>query len=456
MKPKKIFTLVLLSTLVFSAGFGCKQNVLNKEQFKPITLEYWGVWDTPEQMSKVISAYQATHPTIKVNYRNFRYDEYEAKLLAAAWDNRVPDIFMIPSTDLKKYQAKLSSMPKVVKIPITQIQGTIKKEAITTLQTVNSLSLQDVKEKFVQVVNDDVVVDNKIYGLPYSVDTLVTFYNSDLLTKAGIPEPMKDLDELVEQVEKSGLAKIGTNNQIYQAGVALGGADNIPRFFDILSALWMENDVKMQGNDFNPLQDKTSAQRFADVLTFYTYFADPTKAVYSWTADLPNAFELFAQGKLAYFFGYSYHADELRKRGLQFNWDLENFPQTRGAEGTKYYANYWLNVVAKNSANQDAAWNFVQSVTTDPGLVSQYLEPNNKPTALRALVKKQLENDQVRVFASQVLTADNWYAGYNATLAETYLAEFIKSYFKKEIQLDAKGLDFLVKRLNQTYSKPNE
>src|SRR3989339_1187542 len=143
MKPNKIFIVVLLSTLVFSAGFGCKQNVLNKEQFKPITLEYWGVWDTPEQMSKVISAYQATHPTIKVNYRNFRYDEYEAKLLAAAWDNRVPDIFMIPSTDLKKYQAKLSSMPKVVKIPITQIQGTIKKEAITTLQTVFFFQAED-------------------------------------------------------------------------------------------------------------------------------------------------------------------------------------------------------------------------------------------------------------------------------------------------------------------------
>lgn len=456
MKPNKIFILVLLSTLVFSAGFGCKQNVLNKEQFKPITLEYWGVWDTPEQMSKVISAYQATHPTIKVNYRNFRYDEYESKLLAAAWDNRVPDIFMIPSTDLKKYQAKLSSMPKVVKIPITQVQGTIKKESITTLQTVNSLSLQDVKEKFVQVVNDDVVIDNKIYGLPYSVDTLVTFYNSDLLTKAGIPEPMKDLDELVEQIEKSGLVKVGTSNQIYQAGVAMGGADNIPRFFDILSALWMENDVKLQGNEFNPLQDKASAQRFADVLTFYTYFADPTKAVYTWNADLPNAFELFAQGKLAYFFGYSYHADELRKRGVQFNWDLENFPQTKGAEGTKYYSNYWLNVVAKNSPNQDAAWNFVQSVTTDPNLVSQYLETNNKPTALRSLVKKQLENDQVRVFASQVLTADNWYSGYNATQAENYLADFIKSYFKKEIQIDNNGLEFLVKRLNQTYNKPNE
>lgn len=456
MKANKIFIFILLSTLVFSAGFGCKKNVLNKEQFKPITLEYWGVWDTPEQMAQVIAAYQATHPTIKVNYRNFRYEEYEDKLLAAAWDNRVPDIFMIPASDLKKYQAKLASMPKVVKIPIKQVQGTIKKEEITTLQTVNSLTLQDVKEKFVQVVSDDIVVDNKIYGLPYSVDTLVTFYNSDLLTQAGVPEPAKDLDELVEQIENSGLVKIGTSNQIYQAGVSLGGVDNIPRFFDIISALWLANDVQLKGNSFDPLEDKNSAQRLANVLTFYTYFASPTKAVYTWNADLPNAFELFTQGKLAYFFGYSYHADELRRRGVQFNWDLANFPQTKGAEGTKYYANYWLNVVAKTAPNQDAAWNFVQSVTTDPDLVNKYLEPNNKPTALRALIKKQQSNDLVRVFASQVLTADNWYNGYDLSQAETYLGDFIKSYFKQEIKIDNKGLDFLVKRLNQTYNKPNE
>lgn len=452
MKKNKLIILLALGVFLMTSGFGCKQNIVNKESFKPITLEYWGVWDTPEQMSAIIKAYQATHPTIKVNYRNFRYEEYEQKLLEAAWEDRVPDIFMIPATWLKKYQDRLAAMPKTVKIPVTEIKGTIKKEEVTTLTTVNSLTRQDIKDQYVPVVYDDVILDEKIYGLPYSVDTLITFYNSDLLTQSGIAEPMVDFHDLVEQIQKYKLSKIGQANVVLQSGVALGGYNNIPRFFDILSSLMLQNEVEVQGNYFGPLQNKTSATKLAEVFGFYTDFSDPTKAVYSWNDDLDNAFELFTQGKLAYFFGYSYHADELRKRGVQFDWEMTNFPKTRGAEGSVYYSNYWVNVVPAKSKNQDAAWNFIQS-TASKNLVVNYLNPNKKPTALRSLINEQLQNDDVRIFASQVLTADNWYNGYDVDLAETYTADFVKAVLAGELKIDNAGLDFWVKRVNQTYKK---
>lgn len=453
MKKKKFIFLFILGIFMMTSGFGCKQNIINQEKFKPITLEYWGVWDTPEQMSSIIKAYQATHPTIKVNYRNFRYEEYEQKLLEAAWEDRVPDVFMIPANWLKKYQDRLSTMPKTVKIPVTEIKGTIKKEEVTTLATVNSLTVKDIKDQYVSVVYDDVVMDEKIYGLPYSVDTLVTFYNADLLTQSGIAEPMVDFHDLVEHIQKYKLSKIGQANTVLQAGVALGGYNNIPRFFDIISSLMLQNEVSVQGNVFDPMQNKSSATKFAEVLSFYTDFSDPTKAVYSWNDDLANAFELFAQGKLAYFFGYSYHADELRKRGVQFDWEITNFPKTRGSEGSVYYSNYWVNVVPAKSKNKDAAWNFVQS-TASKNMVVNYLNANKKPTALRSLINEQLQNDDVRIFASQVLTASNWYNGYDVDLAETYLADFLKAVLANELKIDDDGLDFLVKRINQTYKKP--
>lgn len=81
----------------------------------------------------------------------------------------------------------------------------------------------------------------------------------------------------------------------------------------------------MKGTNFNPLATRQSTENLNGVLDFYTSFANPAKASFSWDQNLPNAFELFAQGKLAYFFGYNYHADELRARGLQFDWDITNF-----------------------------------------------------------------------------------------------------------------------------------
>ncbi|MBT7553449.1 extracellular solute-binding protein [bacterium] len=446
----RFLIIILLAVFLVTTGFGCKQNIINKEKFQPITLQYWGVWDTPEQMQSIIKAYTATHPTIKVEYKNFRYDEYEQKLLEAAWEDRVPDVFMIPASWLLKYQDRLQPMPKSMQIPILEMQGTIKPEAVTTLKTINSLSLHDIKERYVDVVYDNTIMDGKIYGLPYSVDTLVTFYNSDLLTAASVPEPMEDFHDLVEQIQNYNLSKITTGNNIFQSGVAMGGTDNVPRFFDILSSIMLQNEVELKGSSFDPLANRTSAQHMAEAIGFYSDFANSTKAVFSWDDSLPDAFEMFTQGKLAYFFGYSYHADELRKRGVQFDWEMTNFPKTRGAEGTKYYSNYWVNVVPQKSKNTDAAWNFIQS-TASKNLVVNYLNDNNKPTALRTLISSQLEDDEIRVFASQVLTADNWYQGYDIMAAEQYMAEFVDSVLDGSIQLDSDGLEFLVSRIYQTY-----
>jgi len=455
MNRNKVFTLLILFVFIITSGFACQWSITKPKEFKPITLEYWGVWDTPSQLKSLIDSYEVSHPTIHVKYRNFRYDEYEGKLLEAWADDRGPDIFSIPSTWLKEYQHRLEPMPASVKIPVQEITGTIKKEAITSLKQIKSLSSLDIKEKYAPIVSENVIIDSEIYGLPYYLDTLVTFYNSDLLTRENIPEPIADFHDLVEQAPQ--LTKATEDNQVIQSAVALGGTDNIPRFFDVFSSIMLQNNVEAKGKWFAPLEEKESASRLLEVFSFYTDFARPGRATYSWNVDLPSAFELFAAGKLAYFFGYSYHADELRQRGVQFDWGITNFPQTRGASGTKYYADYWVNVVAKKSANSDAAWNFIQT-TANQAIVEKYLTENKRPTALRSLINDQLNNEDVRVFASQVLTADNWYNGYDVQLAENYLKEIIDDLVSSEKILDKDNatLNLFVNFINQTYQQPNE
>ena len=455
MSRAKIFTLLLLAVFIITSGFGCKFNPFSREPelHQNITLEYWGVWDTPAQLKALIDDYNASHPTITVRYRNFRYEEYERELLEAWADDRGPDVFAIPATWIKKYEPRLEPMPASYRIPVYEMQGTIRQELVTVLKEFRGLSANDIRTRYVPAVYDNVVLNNQIYGLPYSLDTLVTFYNRDMLDRAGIPEPAFDFFDLVEQAPRLTLASEG--NRIIQSAVALGGTDNIPRFFDIFSSIMLQNGVQAKGNFFQPLSDRNSADRLAQVFTFYTDFARPGRASYSWNKDLDNAFELFASGRLAYFFGYSYHADELRRRGMSFNWGINNFPQTRGAQGTKYYTNYWVNVVAKKSNNRAAAWNFIQS-TAASDKVNLYLEANKKPTALRSLVNQQLADPDTAVFASQVLTADSWYNGYNIEAAELYLKETIEGLLSGEMVLDRDGntLNLFVNRINQTYRQP--
>lgn len=457
MRKYKWLALFLLLAWVSTSGFACRWNPFQKDRqlLKPVTIEYWGVWDSPAQLAALIKAYQAQHPTIQVRYRSFRYEEYEKKLLEAWAEDRGPDLFAIPVTWLKEYQRRLEPMPAVIKVPVLETVGSIKQELVTTIKDFQGLAPSDVKRKFVPIVYDNVILDNKVYGLPYAVDTLVTFYNADILSKEGLPEPMRDFNDLVEQAPK--ITKATEANSIFQSAVALGGVDNINNYFDVFSSIMLQNGVEAKGASFDPFKNDQTGQRLADVFGFYTDFARPGRATYSWNDKLDNALEMFAGGKLAYFFGYSYDAGELRQRGLQFNWDISNFPQTRGAQGTKYYGDYWINVVPKKSANKDVAWDFIQR-TAEPDLVVHYLQDNKRPTALRALVNEQLKDDDLRIFASQVLTADNWYRGYDVNSAKKYLGDMLQGLVSGEVVLDTsnEALKFFIQRINQTYAPPQD
>lgn len=411
------------------------------------------MWDSSSQFSPLIRAYTQTHPTIRVNYKQFRYDEYERKLLEAWADDRGPDIFALPTTWLKAYQKRLEPMPAQVSIPVQEVQGTIKQEVVTVLKTFNGLKPRDIERTFVPVVYDNIILDNQVYALPYYLDTLVTFYNEDLLTQNGISQPIVDFHDLIEQTPK--LSRATEDGRIYQSAVAMGGTDNIPRYFDILASIMQQYELNVKGAYFDPMGVQGGKDRLKEVFGFYTDFASPGRVSYSWNKDLPDAFELFVQGRLAYFFGYSYHYDELLNRDVQFDWNITQFPQLRGSESTKYYANYWVYGVSKKSANKDAAWNFVQTTATSQSIVTQYLSQNKKPTALRTLIDGQLAEEDLEIFASQVLTADNWYSGYDVDSAERYTGEIINGLLYGDMTTES-ALTLFVDRINQTYRKPNE
>lgn len=98
-------------------------------------------------------------------------------------------------------------------------------------------------------------------------------------------------------------------------------------------------------------------------------------------------------------------------------------PQIEGNPEVNF-ANYWIETVSKKSPNPHWAWDFLQFAAGAEQVV-KYLEATNKPTALRALIARQLEKENTAAFAVQVLTAKSWYKGKNAAAAETALLDAI-------------------------------
>ncbi|MEI8360579.1 MAG: extracellular solute-binding protein [bacterium] len=437
----RIIALFLLFVILLTSGFGCKvESAQVKEAMKPVIINYWRVWDDEDAFDAIIKRYNLVHPNIKIQYRKFRYEEYEKELLNAMAEDRGPDIFSIPASWIGRYKTKIAPMPESTTLAYPEVVGTLKKETITTVKTNKSLSLKDLKNNFVDVVYSDVVVKEKdlttkqlkekVYGLPMSVDTLALYYNKDLFNNAGISVMPEYWNKTFQQYVQK-LSKQNTQGDIIQSGMAFGSSNNIERVADILSVLMMQNGAIMTSDTGNEIKfnqkmpgEDNDYYPGVEAIRFFVDFSNPAKEVYSWNDKLDNSMKLFAGNKLAMMLGYAYQLPTIKAEAPKLNFGIAKLPQIENAAQNTNYANYWVETVSKKSTFQNEAWDFVQYITKAEQ-AKEYLKKTKKPTALKALVAEQLDDMEVGVFASQVLTAKSWYHGKDAQAVDQILAEMI-------------------------------
>ena len=134
---------------------------------------------------------------------------------------------------------------------------------------------------------------------------------------------------------------------------------------------------------------------------------------------------MFISGNLAMMFGYSYQIPTIRAAAPKLNFSIAKFPQIEGNPPTNInMANYWVETVSKKRKYQNEAWDFIQFIVK-ADQAKLYLTATKKPTALRSLVSSQIDDNDIGVFASQVLTARSWYRGNNVMRAEEAIKEMI-------------------------------
>lgn len=453
----------MIFTILTLTGFKCKK-VVNPEK---VTLNYWRMADDVSAFEKIIKDFRQLYPSITINYRQIVPEEYELELLNALAEDRGPDIVSIPSTWIKKYQSKISYMPPSVKLPLARLEGTIKEELVTEYVTVPTISLRKLKEDFLDIVNEDVVIkteivnaqikqttlEDKIYGLPLSVDTLVLYYNKDLLNRAGISVPPKTLDrDFPDAVER--LTKLDKKGNILVHGTALGTSNNIKYATDILSLFMMQNGSQMTtdnavsfnaapdgaGRDFNPGRG---------ALEFYANFAKPTNRLYTWNKDSQSEIDLFTRGKLAFMFGYFSDLDAIRINAPKLNFGVATMPQIAGNPEVNY-ATYSVEAVLKKSKRQNEAWGFVQFVASDKEVI-KYLQKTKKPTVLKSLINGQLEDLDTGTWARQLLTAKTWYRGKNPEKMNFAFKEMIDTALREDIEEIQDVIDLAAQRVQNSY-----
>ncbi|PIS42408.1 MAG: hypothetical protein COT24_03730 [Candidatus Kerfeldbacteria bacterium CG08_land_8_20_14_0_20_40_16] len=444
--------LIAIGLILYSL-IGGGETKIPADATKPKKLVYWGVFNEGGDLTDIINSYKATHPNITIEYRKLRPEEYEQALLEAWAKDEGPDIFSIHNNWVGKYQDFIAPLPSSTKMAYyskTKTLG-IKEETKIEYKETPSLKLTDLQNNFVEVVYQDAVADGKIYGLPLSMDTLALFYNRDLLNQAKIPLPPTNYDEFLSDVSK--LTVLDREGNVVQAGAALGTANNIPRATDILFLFMLQSRTEMidsSGKKVNFTHNSPEdPSKYPGVLAldFFTQFADKNKEVYTWNEDLPDALELFTQGKLAFFFAYSYQIPIIEQQGQgKLNYGITNIPELNQEVN---YANYWLETISKKTPYTNEAWDFIQFATKAEN-VTKYLNKTNKPTVLKALIPQQAEDSQLQYFVLSSLVAKSWYHGKDPNLMEQYINDLIDNVVKGKLETK-EALQLAQKLIQQTY-----
>ncbi|MDP3764683.1 MAG: extracellular solute-binding protein [bacterium] len=375
--------LVLLAVSAFL--FGKKPGAGDK-----VSLEFWGT-DPASYWTPIISAYQTANPNVTIKYVQKNVSSYEKDFVNSLASGTGPDIVAINNTWLNKHLNKLSPMP-----------GSL-------------MTAQIFKDTFADVAFSDLVRANRVYAVPFYIDTIGLYYNKALFNNAGLINPPKTWDEFNEAVKQ--LTQKDSSGDFVRSGAALGTVANVNYASDILSLLMLQTGAPMlskdgqratfdasissQGKAFNPGES---------ALNFYTSFAVSSKPVYTWNARMPQALEAFKTGKTAMYLGY---AKDLKQVAFAVNnLGVAPAPQIKDSQKDSSYldinfASYQAGAVTGASAKKDAAWKFLFFVSTK-NAEGSYIAVSHLPPARRDLISYTASDAALNVFAKQILTAASW------------------------------------------------
>lgn len=406
----------VLSLLIFT-GVSCfKEEEIPPPE--PVTLTIWRTSDSQGDFDAMVEGYKKIYPYVNFEFRVLRPDEYEEALFNAWARGEGPDIFSVPQYRLGRFRDVIAPMPESVTLKTTRSEkgGFGGNKIVVEENSVAQLSSNQIADLFVGSVSEDVVFQDQIYGLPLSMDTLVLYYNRDILSRAKIAVPPTTWEEFVTVITTPDVVLLNEEKEIIQAGASLGTSTTTPYFFDILSVLMMQNGVTMTKENSPSFASSDFLQQSLAALSFYVSFSDETKATYTWNDENLDGLETFLQGKSAFYFGYYADKEKIEQRAAELNFSWTGLPQVNSANPV-HYASYPIETVHIQSPDAQHAWNFLRFAATSEEPLASYLQSANRIPALRTVVAQNQSNPDTGVFMQQSLTAQSWYHGVDPDAA---------------------------------------
>lgn len=417
LKSAKYVALALVVAVSLTGCFGKKDNTAQPSgggsgSEAPTTVKIWRTFEGPEIFQPIIDEFEQDNPDIKIEYRQIPSAEYELTVSEALAAGNGPDIWAIRNDWIPRHKDKLIPMP----------DGLLAED-----QKNDEARL---RELFAPVVANDVFIDGHVYGLPYYVDTMAIWKNTEVFDKRiealqqldrdddadFLREPFNTWDKLQRAAQL--LTQKDSKGNIVVSGLAAGTNGNISRAEDVIYAMMLQNGTQMlspeRSNATFHLGTRNSAGSTiflgTEALKRYTSFADPSQPHYSWNSSMPNDVDAFMTGKAAMIFGFDYYKLIYNQVAPTLKYDVNPFPQVRDTDKPVDYPSYYVETVTKNARNPDAVWKVLKNLVIDRGgeYRSATKRPDPEPKLEPPSVIERGDSGQ-NPFDYQQQSATDWY-----------------------------------------------
>lgn len=360
---KKLLSAALVAAMTATMLTGCGDDAKGSSSSGDVTLK-WAIWDesTTQYWGDIKKAYEDSHPGVTIEMVDLGSTDYMT-VLATELSGEGSDFDVVTIKDVPGYATL------VQKGSIIALDDYISKDKVDLSKYAGA--------------TDQVLVDGKLYELPFRNDFWVLYYNKDLFDKKGVAYPTNDMTWEEYDLLARQMTDTTFGSQVY------GGHYHTWRScIGLMSVLDGQHTILDGNYEFmKPYYEMVLAQENDGVVRKYSDLK--TEGLHYSAAFSGGDVAMMNQGSWFIATLISNIKSGEYDSGLCGNWGIVKYPHAEGVEpGSTLGTITGLSVTAA-SDTPDAAWEFVKWVSGEEG-AAVMASSGNFPAIMTDEVKKAI------------------------------------------------------------------
>ncbi len=338
----------ILSGFILLLSLSCSNNTDER------TVKFWAMGAEAEYLTKLVPEFERRNPGIKIKVQQIPWTAAQEKLVTAFASDNTPDACQLGNTWVPQFAAL---------------------NAIIPLDVMITSSDKIKKDNYFDGIWETNVIDEKVYGVPWYIDTRIMFCRKDVFEKAGYKNPPKNWQELLDLSKK--IKAFHPNEEKY--AIYLPTNEFAPFIiFGMQAGSSILKDNNTRGN--------FSGKEFKEAFKFLTDFHKQQLAP-TGISQVTNVYQAFAEEYFSIYISGPWNIPEFKKwmkEDLSDKWMTAPMPGYAGEYPGASLAGGSSLVIFKDSKYKNEVWKFFEYLSEKSTQIEFYKLLNNLPAVKEA------------------------------------------------------------------------